>query len=45
MKEVKHPHWQCPRCGIVIRWAGANSHDRCRVGDEPWRKVLREAAR
>jgi ribosomal protein S27AE len=38
---VKHPRWQCPRCGQVIFWFGATSHkNRCTIGDEPWRKKL-----
>jgi hypothetical protein len=32
MAEVEHPHWRCPRCGIVIYRAGANSlKNRCKV--------------
>ena len=35
---VKHPHWQCLRCGTVMFWFGATSHkNRCMVGGEPWR--------
>jgi ribosomal protein S27AE len=44
MATVKHPHWQCPRCGQVMFWFGATSHmNRCKVGEEPWRKALRKA--
>jgi hypothetical protein len=43
MAEVEHPHWRCPRCGIVIHWAGANSYmNRRKVSSEPWRKELRK---
>jgi len=32
---VKHPRWECPRCGQVMFWFGASSHQsRCTVGDE-----------
>ena len=41
---VKHPHWQCPRCGTIMFWFGATSHlNRCREGEEPWREALRRA--
>ena len=31
-RKSEHPHWRCPRSGIVIHWAGANSHkNRCKV--------------
>jgi len=26
MGRVKHPNWQCPKCGQVLFWAGAASH-------------------
>jgi hypothetical protein len=29
-RPVKHPHWQCPQCGIIMFWFGACSHmNRC----------------
>ena len=32
MSAENHPHWQCPRCGIVICWFGATSHmNRCQA--------------
>jgi hypothetical protein len=26
MADIKHPNWQCPKCKMIIFWAGATSH-------------------
>jgi hypothetical protein len=42
---VKHPRWQCPRCGTVIYFFGATSHmNRCWPGWERWREGLNRGA-